>query len=924
MVVWDPLIPGVETFKDCLGRNAPLVLSCSAAAVDLAEQMSMTQAERWKLHLNQTPLAVLEWGMDGRIQSWNPAAERMFGYSAAEAIGQPIIELIVPPKSEVLDQVHHLADDLTQKGLLSQAEHENKRKDGSLILCRWFNTPLINESGHTLGVASMALDVTEIRRATQALIETERRFRIVADYTYDWEYWVAQDGSIVWMSHSCQRITGYSVEDFQLDADLIYRICHPDDRAMVMEHVHEAMGEQGIRPLEFRVQHRDGHQIWFSHICTPVRGEKGNHEGRRVTNRDITDRKRSEESIRKISTAIEQSPVSIVITDTQGAIEYVNPMFTAVTGYSSAEAMGQNPRILKADFTPPEVYKTLWDTLLSGKTWRGELQNKKKNGEIFWEQASISPVTNEQGVITSFVAVKEDISERKHAEHLLQESEQRFRTIFEKAMDGIVIISTDGQILDMNEAFARMHGYLKEEMLGLNLRDTDTPESSTLVTERMRRMLAGVSIKVELGQVHKDGHTYLAEATGSLVSIAGKTAILSFHRDITEQKRAEKEKARLQEQLLQSQKMESLGTLAGGVAHDMNNVLGAILGLASAHIGTQPYGSPLYQALDTICKATERGGKMVKSLLSFARQSPVEIQELDMNAVLREQVGLLERTTLAKVRLQMDLAPDLRSIQGDSSALNNALMNLCVNAVDAIPENGTLTFHTRNLDNGWIEVVVEDNGTGMPNEVLEKALDPFFTTKEIGKGTGLGLSMVFSTVKAHQGEMVIQSEPGRGTLVMLRFPAYTSQAQLAAPAVSEVTVTSHGTLKVLLVDDDELIQSSMQALLKVLGHTVTTAFTGEEALEKLEAGLQPDVVILDMNMPGLGGARTLPRLRDLSSKVPILLSTGRADQTALDLISVHPGVALLSKPFGLRELQKQLEIMGLKGGARVDGSCESR
>jgi nitrogen fixation negative regulator NifL len=849
--------------------------------------------------------------MDGRVQSWNPAAERMFGYSAAEAIGQPIIELIVPPKPEVLDQVHHLADDLTQKGLLSQAEHENKRKDGSLILCRWFNTPLLNAAGQKFGAASMALDVTEIQRATQALIRSEQRFRVVADFTYDWEYWTAQDGSINWMSPSCERITGYSVEDFQLDPDLIYRICHSDDRDMVMDHVHEALVEHKIHPIEFRILHRDGHQIWFSHICAPVQNERGNPAGRRVTNWDITDQKRAEEAIRKVSTAVEQSPVSIVITDTQGAIEYVNPMFTTVTGYSSAEAIGQNPRILKAGFTPPEVYKTLWDTLLSGKTWRGELQNKKKNGDHFWEQASISPVKNDQGVITSFVAVKEDISERKHAEHLLQESEQRFRTIFEKAMDGIVIISTDGQILDMNEAYAHMHGYLKEEMLGLHLKDTDTLETSNLATERMRRMLAGEAIKVELGQVHKDGHTYIAEATGSLVSIAGKTAILSFHRDISEQKRAEEEKARLQAQLLQSQKMESLGTLAGGVAHDMNNVLGAILGLASAHIGTQLYGSPLHQALDTICKATERGGKMVKSLLSFARQSPEEIQELDINALLREQVGLLERTTLAKIQLQMDLTPDLRSIEGDSSALNNALMNLCVNAVDAMPEHGTLTLHTRNLDNDWIEVVVEDNGTGMPKEVLEKALEPFFTTKEIGKGTGLGLSMVFSTVKAHQGEMTIQSEPGRGTLVMLRFPAYKSQAQLAAPTASEVTMTSHGTLKVLLVDDDDLIQSSMQALLEVLGHTVITAFTGEEALEKLEAGLQPDVVILDLNMPGLGGARTLPRLRGLRPRVPVLLSTGRADQTALDLISVHPGVTLLSKPFGLRELQKQLENIGL-------------
>jgi signal transduction histidine kinase/ABC-type amino acid transport substrate-binding protein len=210
--------------------------------------------------------------------------------------------------------------------------------------------------------------------------------------------------------------------------------------------------------------------------------------------------------------------------------------------------------------------------------------------------------------------------------------------------------------------------------------------------------------------------------------------VISIVRDVTERTRAEDENAKLQAQLQQAQKMDSLGSLAGGVAHDMNNVLGAILGMASANIEAQPVGSPAYRAFDTIIQAAARGGKMVRSLLSFARQSPVDEQELDMNAILREEVSLLERTTLAKVRLEMDLAPDLRPVRGDASALTHALMNLCVNAVDAMPDDGTLTLRTRNVDEGWIEITVEDTGSGMPKEVLEKALDPFFTTKGVGKG----------------------------------------------------------------------------------------------------------------------------------------------------------------------------------------------
>jgi CheY-like chemotaxis protein len=238
-------------------------------------------------------------------------------------------------------------------------------------------------------------------------------------------------------------------------------------------------------------------------------------------------------------------------------------------------------------------------------------------------------------------------------------------------------------------------------------------------------------------------------------------------------------------------------------------------------------------------------------------------------------------------------------------------MNLCVNAVDAMPDNGTLTLRTRNVDPRWIEVVVEDTGTGMPTEILEKAFDPFFTTKEVGKGTGLGLSMVYTAVKANRGRLEILSEPGKGTRVMMRFPVCEGQLQGPEPSRPAVALAPRGAMKVLLVDDDELIQISMQAILETLGHRVDIAQSGEEALARLGTGLEVDVVILDMNMPGLGGAGTLPLLRTLRPALPVLLATGRTDQTALNLASAHPGVLLLPKPFGMKELQKHFEAIGL-------------
>ena len=381
---------------------------------------------------------------------------------------------------------------------------------------------------------------------------------------------------------------------------------------------------------------------------------------------------------------------------------------------------------------------------------------------------------------------------------------------------------------------------------------------------------------------------------------------LRLKREIASRERAEAGKAALQAHLLHSQKMESMGSLAGGVAHDMNNVLGAILGMASANLEDHPAGSAAHRAFATIIKAADRGGKMVKGLLSFARVSPAEVENQDLNAIIREEVEFLERTTLARVELRLALAPDLKPIRGDGGALNHLLMNLFVNAVDAMPEQGVLSVRTRNLEEGWIEIQVEDTGCGMAPEVLARAMDPFFTTKPQGQGTGLGLSMVYSTVKAHQGRLDLESEPGQGTRVRIRFPA-SGAAGLGEPGPDPASLEpSHRGLQVLLVDDDELIRSSMESVLEALGHQALEASSGEEALRLLAMGLPPDLVIMDMNMPGLGGKGTLPLLRARWPDLPVLLATGLADQSVLDLVAAHTKVALLTKPFSMKDFQQAL------------------
>ncbi|MDP2877053.1 MAG: ATP-binding protein, partial [Holophaga sp.] len=557
--------------------------------------------------------------------------------------------------------------------------------------------------------------------------------------------------------------------------------------------------------------------------------------------------------------------------------------------------------------------------LLEGRypTFHMEKRYLHQDGYTVMAQVDVSLVKEYTGAPLHFLAQIQDITERKRAEEQLTQSHELL-TNLARLVPGVIYqyrLFPDGRsafpysspgIYDIYEVtplevqedatpvFGRLHPDDYQQVADLIAESARTLE--TFLCE-FRVILPKQGLRWRLSQAHPER---MAD---------GGTLWHGIISDITPRKQAEEENRKLHAQLEQTQKMESLGSLAGGVAHDMNNVLGAILGLASANIQDHPTGSPTQKAFQTIITAAERGGKMVKGLLSFARQSPVEVRELDMNTILQEEVGLLERTTLAKVQLEMDLASELRPIRGDAGALTHAFMNLCVNAVDAMPDHGTLTLRTRNVDNGWIEVLVEDTGIGMSKEVVEKAMDPFFTTKEMGKGTGLGLSMVYRTIQAHQGQMDIQSEPGRGTKVRLRFPASEPEAKAPAPEQAPESAPSKIALNVLLVDDDALIQSSVEAILEVLGHSVAAAFTGEDALAKLEAGFQPDLVILDMNMPGLGGLGTLPRLRSLNPTVPVILATGRADQTALNLVAANPYVTLLSKPFSMKELKQLLEKM---------------
>jgi signal transduction histidine kinase len=403
------------------------------------------------------------------------------------------------------------------------------------------------------------------------------------------------------------------------------------------------------------------------------------------------------------------------------------------------------------------------------------------------------------------------------------------------------------------------------------------------------------------------GRQVWAQVQSVPLDLPGDPSVLIFAQDLTEQRRAAEDRLKLEAEIQHAQKLESLGSLAGGIAHDMNNVLGAVLGMSSLLQMKHEGDAPLQKALRTIEHAASRGRDLVKGLTDFARKGLQEAQVLDLNELVRKEVDLLVRTSRQQFTFDVHLEEGLPSILGEPSTLGSAFMNLCVNAFDAMARGGTLAIRTH-LENKQVVLQVTDTGEGIPAHILPRVTDPFFTTKAVGRGTGLGLAMVYGAMKAHGGSLDIQSEVGKGTCITLRFPAVTTEADIGLLEPS----TDPGLeriLRILLVDDDELILGTLAPMLEQLGHRVELASGGLEALRRLSAGLEADLVILDHNMPGLSGADTLPRLLRARPSLKVLVATGFQDTELKLLLQSFPAVLTLQKPFTLAELRRALQAV---------------
>jgi PAS domain S-box-containing protein len=599
---------------------------------------------------------------------------------------------------------------------------------------------------------------------------------------------------------------------------------------------------------------------------------------------------------------------AIYMLDTSGTVTSWNAGAERIKGYTASEILGRNFATFyeAADRSAGVPQRVLAIAGRDGK-FQAEGWRVRKDGSRFWAFVIIDAIYD-NGELIGFAKITRDLTERREAEEELRRSEELFRRLVEGVTDyAIYMLDPSGIVSNWNAGAQRIKGYGRDEIVGQHFsifytdedRSRGEPARSLGIAEREGRFEA------EAWRQRKDGTRFWAnvvidaihDPSGSLVGFAKIT------RDISERREVQLALERTREALLHSQKIEAIGKLTGGVAHDFNNLLTVVLGSLDLLRRYLPNDDPrITRLLDNALQGAQRGASLTQRMLAFARRQELDLRPVDLVALTRGMRDLLQRSLGPETAIEIRFPYALDSVTADPHQLETALLNLAINARDAMPAGGILTIAARNevtvgdarLRPGrYVRLTLRDTGEGMDAETLARATEPFFTTKGTGKGTGLGLSMVHGMIEQLGGQLILHSKPGEGTTAEIWLPATERPAETDASGAPTPAIERMRALTILAVDDDALVLANTRAMLEDLGHTVILAYSGEQALEQLERTSAIDLVITDHAMPKMTGGDLAKRIMARRPDMPVILATGYAELP----IGADASLPRLSKPY---------------------------
>ena len=885
-----------------------------------AEAARRRSEQRHGITLNSIGDAVVGTDAEGRVELLNPVAEALTGWTQAEARGRPIEEVFRIINEETREAVASPVERVLREGVVvGLANHTLLiARDGAERPIADSGAPIRDDVGVVRGMVLVFRDRTEERAAMEALRESEARFRRLFDIVSVPLCLVDREGVLVAPNDRFLQTFGYTLQDVPTLREWT-RLAYPDPdyRRWASQTWQYALrrameAKTGIEPMELRVTCKSGE------VRTMIVSGSTFGEGFLVTLVDITQRKRNEdallESEDRYRDLVESSQDLICTHDLQGRILSANARSAQLLGYTKDELARMNRRDILMPETRDKFDEYLAEIEKNGRA-DGFMRVRTKNGEArIWEYHN---TLRRAGVAEPLVrGMAHDVTEQKRAEQALRDSEMLFRKLFERhAAVKLVIDPDSGKIIDANDAAAAFYGWPREQLRQMKIQDINTlsPEE---IKQEMEEVRARQRTQFQFRHRRADGSIRDVEVFSSKIEIHGRDLLHSIIHDISERVRAEAEKGKLQDQLRQAQKMEAVGSLAGGVAHDFNNMLSVILGQTEMALVEAGPGMPLHDRLKEIQKAADRSADLTRQLLAFARKQTIEPRVLDLNTTIEGMLKMLRRLIGEDIDLAWLPGAGLGSVKMDPAQIDQVLANLCVNARDAIIGVGKVTIETENAEldqaycsahagfipGDYVMLAVSDNGYGMNEETLRQVFDPFFTTKELGKGTGLGLATVYGIVKQNNGFINVYSEPGRGTTFKIYLPRQAAGVVETDVVKSAELPLSHGET-VLLVEDEPAILEIGREMLEQLGYGVLSAATPGEALAlaREHAG-EIDLLVTDVIMPEMNGRDLAEQIRPNRPGMRCLFMSGYTANAIAHHGVLGEGVHFIQKPFTIHGL----------------------